>query len=488
MNAPAAGLPERPALPPPPACLFLVGIGGIGMSGLAQLLRWLGYEVGGSDREVGGSGRDDLYERLAAQGIRLWPQDGSGVQAMAPAALVYSTAVEADNPDFAAAGPLPRLHRAAALAAALARTDAPQIGVAGSCGKTTVTAWLASALRACGQPVLTVCGGYVREFEGEARPGNFHADPNPAWQVVEVDESDGSLLSFSPDLGLILNIGTDHFERPRLVELFTDYAARCRLGAIVRDDLAAELAPGARPWAGVFARTGRRSRSVAGAPLCLRPVAYRATRAGAAFALPGWGRVTVPQFGRHAAENAAAVLAALRTLLPAPTPTALLQSLRVFRGVARRFESVGALPGGAQLFDDYAHNVEKIGAALAALQEIRRGPLLACFQPHGFGPLGFMRTALAALLRTRLRPGDRFAFLPVYYAGGTTRFRPTAAEVAAEYAAAGLPVTTFASRDEAATHIQTGAGGAATVLVLGARDPSLSAWCRSLTACPAAAE
>ena len=109
-------------------------------------------------------------------------------------------------------------------------------------------------------------------------------------------------------------------------------------------------------------------------------------------------------------------------------------------------------------------------------QALTRGRVLAVFQPHGYGPLGFMRDALLQVLGETLRVDDLFLFLPVYYAGGTSSFEPTAEAVADQYRDAGLPVTYAPSRDEARDCLLPQAAPQDTVLVMGARDPSLPAW------------
>jgi UDP-N-acetylmuramate--alanine ligase len=169
-------------LPRSPDRVFLVGIGGIGVSGLAQLLRRQGHEVAGSDRRFEGAGKDELYAGLRRLGIRLFAQDGRGIEAWKPAAVIASAAVEETNPDLVAARRLglPALSRSRCLADALNRwPDALQIAVAGSCGKTSVTGWLASALVALGQPVVMVNGGFVNEFENGSSPGNVRFEPEP---------------------------------------------------------------------------------------------------------------------------------------------------------------------------------------------------------------------------------------------------------------------------------------------------------------------
>ncbi len=472
-----------PALPSPDAGpLFLVGLGGIGMSGLAQLLRSLGYDVAGSDRETSGPGRDDLYARLGRQGITVWPQDGEAVRRLRPSLLIYSAAVEADNPDFIAGSALPRLHRALAQAAALHRLPARQIAIGGSCGKTSVTAWVASALRALGVPVGMVCGGYVREFESDSHPGNFVLDDGAEWIVSEADESDGSLVHFRPDIGVVLNLGTDHYPAAQLAALFAEFLGSCRRGCVVAGELRELLTlPPDREL--VF--FGENDAPGAAAGQNLRAGGYVPTPDGARFSLGELGACAVPQYGRHSMLNAAAVAAVLRLLGLTADADRCRRALTAFRGVGRRFDRVGSTPAGVPVFDDYAHNVEKIVAAIRSVREQVAGrPVFVIFQPHGYGPLAFMRDPLRSALATCLGPGDTFAFLPVYYAGGTSSFAPAAAEVAAEYAAAGLPVRALASRAEAIA--LTGASPApAAILVLGARDPSLPGWCRSLVTSPA---
>ncbi len=451
--------------------IFLIGIGGVGMSGLAQLLVHLGYEVAGSDRGLAEPDRGWLFDRLRRQGIRLFGQDGSGPLAFRPQALVVSSAIEGGNPDLASASGVPVVHRAVALSQALSAVPGRLVTVAGSCGKTSVTGWLASALRTLGHHVLMVNGGYCVEAETEVLPGNFLADVVPGFKVVEVDESDKSLDAFEPDFGLLLNIGHDHYGVDELRAVFGRYLAKCHDGCV----LPAELAP--------LAPSGLARRlfsSEADAPAEAAVVEeYDESRDGAVFAIRGFGQVRSGQCGLCAGWNAAAVLQMLRLLLP-ETPSAILcEALSPFRGIQQRFELMGTTADGSPVVNDYAHNPEKIAAALAAARARYGGPLLAAFQPHGFGPLGQMREELGHALADSLKPGDAFFILPVYYAGGTTSFRPTSEEVAGGYGADGLPVRFLAALPE----LSAMAAGRrfACVLVMGARDPSLRRKTRDLT-------
>lgn len=453
-------------LPPAPAKVFLVGIGGIGMSGLAQYLQVRGYAVAGSDRLLEGPGREDLVGKLRRLGIAVYPQDGSGPRALTPDLFVTSAAVEPGNPDLLALPTRPVCPRARALATLLDRDSGCQIAIAGTAGKTSVTAWVAACLQALGRRVLTVNGGYMLAAESADRPGNFAADPDPEFLVVEVDESDRSLVEFAPHVGVVLNVGTDHYGRDELLSVFGRFLDRCRQACVLLADLAAVFAGHGPERRFRFAATP----AVAGG--VIYPDNYTPGAQGATFHIAGAGTVASRMFGYHSATNAAAVAASVRAAGVDVPPAELCQALASFRGVRQRFEYVGATARGVPVYNDYAHNAAKIAAAIATAREAAGTPLAMLFQPHGYGPLAFMRADLRETLGSALQRQDRFILLPVYYAGGSTSFTPTSAEVAAEYARAGLPVAAAASRTEALALVAA-ASEARAILVMGARDPSL---------------
>ena len=475
--------------PQAPAVVHLVGIGGIGMSGLAQLLRWAGHEVSGSDRALENPENTELFQRLSRQGIRLFPQDGSGITAMSPACLVYSTAIEDDNPDFVAGKDISKWHRSDALAALIARRGGSKtIAVTGSCGKTTVTSMLADALAAAGQDPTAIVGGMVKSFADDRFPGNFRPGKGP-FVVFEADESDKSLLTFEPDYALVLNIGTDHYSKEELVEVFEKFLLRTRCGAIIESEVLNLITPSVLSHlASVMVVSDGDEKDGGGAPGRRQwRLARYSTECGRLSAQFSNGDRTIsaalPTPGRHNAFNAMAVVAAFDLL--GLEPALVAECVGGFKGTARRFDRIGVTSKGAVVYDDYAHNVEKICCCVKVAQEAAPGKVIVVFQPHGFKPLGFMRDELFASLEKTLRPQDRFIFLPVFYAGGRSSFTPTSEEVCSGYApqsAVKNRYLSFSDREAAGGVVKGEAGEGDIVLVMGARDNSLTLWAASMLA------
>ena len=461
--------------PSAPAKFFFVGIGGIGMSGLAQLMAAKGYQVCGSDRGLDEPGKAELYSALASQGIKLYPQDGSGIAAASPDAIVVSTAVEDGNPDIVAAKDIPILHRAFALSRTLNSCNIPLIAVAGSCGKTSVTGWIASALHALGERVLVVNGGYYAGKITPPYPGNFMMDANPQWAVAEIDESDRSISEFSPEYGLLLNVGNDHYGEDELRQVFAAFLTRCKNGAVTSVELK-DLASGLKCPLALFDTKSSDSSAVS-------PTDYSMDSAGIRFFANGFGEVRSSQSGRHSASNACAVLALLKMLGLKCTDTQLATSIAAFPGIRQRFEVMGKSTYGLPLVNDYAHNPEKIEAAISTAHDRFGSPIVAFFQPHGFAPLGFMREKLLDTLANVLLPGDSFCMLPVFYAGGTAAFTPTSEELIAELKQKHIckdGVSLFAFTREKIQTALDATPNAKAIIVMGARDSSLRPWTATL--------
>ena len=471
-----------------PHSIHFVGAGGIGMSGLAQMFVDLGCTVTGSDRALGHPENERIFEALRRCGVKLHPQDGSVyADGYAPDAIVFSTAIEDDNPDFKCAPPgTRRLHRSEALSLGIGALHRRfTIAVTGTCGKTTVSAWLADAIDRLGGDPGMLSGGYVKRFRKGGAAGNYRGGLGRDF-VIEADESDKSLLNYVPDTALILNIGTDHYSRKELAEVFRKFAMSARMCAVMELDAFREIGPEKFPASKMillFSGDPDAPVSCAGRHV-LRLESYRVADGSAWCSFNGLPEIRLPMPGRHNALNALAV----HTVLTSRGYDSMdaLKAVSEFSGVARRFDRAGVMANGALVIDDYAHNVEKLASCIRAAQELTPdGRVVTVFQPHGYAPLRFMREALAAALPPLLRPADEFIFLPVYYAGGTASFSPTSAE-AAETCRNALgdragAVKAFDDRLACSAYLDGAVKRGDVVIIAGARDESLSIWAKSLT-------
>ena len=442
------------------------GIAGAGMGPLACLMRVRGHQVQGSDRAFDQGKKQDIAAQLRGAGIELAPQDGTAITA-AINRLIYSAAVEADTPELRAgrALGLPCLPRPQLLAEVV-NTAAPGVAISGTSGKSTIVGMLGWLLHEGGVKA-TVLGGAA--FVGEGAGGCFVAGPAGGPAVAEACESDGTLVGYHPAVGVIHNVSRDHDELSALRPQFTAFARNCgRL--LVGADCPEAAALGRRFKAATYGVT-----QDADARLRVTSVGPRRARG----VLRHGGRdltLDLPQPGLHNLENAtAAALVALEIGMDADTVVGLLAR---FPGVARRFELVGTTARDIHVVDDYAHNGEKIRAAISTAQA-GSARVVAVFQPHGFGPARFLRGELREMIPTLLRPQDRFCYAEIFYAGGTV-----ARDISSRMLADDLPAALncgYARDHEAARQwVVNEAEPGDTVLIMGARDPDLPRLARAV--------
>ncbi len=454
-----------------------IGIGGIGMSALAAMCRAQGDVVTGSDRGYAQRANNRIFAPLEAAGVRIFPQDGSFIKETHPDFLVWSTAIEEDNPDFAAGKDIPWLHRSELLRNMIGAFPGVSIAVTGSCGKSSVTAYLAESLDYLNLKPDCLNGALVKRFIAADNAGNYRRGEGK-FLVFESDESDKSLLGYQADYAIVLNLGCDHYDTAELGRVFGTFLSRTRRGAVVEEhvfEAVKNFLPPELPVK-VFGY---------GANCDYRLEAYE-VREHLPFAkFAGMPEIALPQSGHHTALNALSVLAMLEMI--GVERHAALKSLEFFDGVWRRSDSHGKTACGARIFDDYAHNPEKIRACLEAMREITPGRLFAVYQPHGYGPFGFMRDTLLEYLDQDLRKSDRFYLCEPYYAGGTSSFRPTAREVLADWTSRAKNPERFievASRDTLRKELLANLKSDDTVVIMGARDNSLSDFAESFRDAP----
>jgi len=441
--------------PGPAGRLHFAGVGGSGMSALAQFAAGPGDPVSGSDRgfDQGRNGRGRAL--LEAAGVVVGPQDGSLVTADCMA-VVYSTAVEDQVPDIRAARELgvPLLHRSELLAHYVAARRT--LAISGTSGKSTAVAMAFEILRGAGRDPSVITGGELRALQAEGLWGNAWAGSSDLL-VIEADESDGSLVRYRPAVGVILNLQKDHKEMAEVAAMFRTFRAQVRERLCVGEAAnLAEFAEGAT----VFGEGP-------GAALCAQEL--EETKEGWAFTVEGV-RFRLPVPGRHNVENALAALAGCQAL---GVPLAAMAApLAAFQGVARRFQSLGAARG-VEVVDDFGHNPATVTASIATARA-RARRVLAVFQPHGYGPMRFLRADFAAAFAAALGPEDVLWLLDIFYAGGTVTRDISSADVAQDIRALGADARHAPSRDWLVAELAALAQPGDLILVMGARDPSLT--------------
>jgi len=362
--------------------IHFVGIGGVGMSGIAEILFNLGYTISGSDQSDSAT-----LQRLAGLGIQTYIGH-SAEHVQGANAVVTSTAVQADNPEVLAArhGRIPVVPRALMLAELMRLKKG--IAIAGTHGKTTTTSLVASVLAEAGLDPTFVIGGRLNSAGANARLGKGDHI------VVEADESDASFLNLLPVMAVVTNIDADHMETyghnfENLKKAFVDFLHRMPFygTAILCTDDAAVRSIVPQVTCPITSYGFEEGAEV-------RAVDVRALDGQMLFTVQRRNGMVLPDLavvlnlpGRHNVLNAlSAIAVAVELSIP---DDAVLRALAGFKGVGRRFQNYGELPaatgGSFTLVDDYGHHPIEMAATLAAARGAFPGRrLLLAFQPHRF--------------------------------------------------------------------------------------------------------
>jgi UDP-N-acetylmuramate--alanine ligase len=440
---------------------FFVGIGGSGMMPLAQIVAAQGAKVAGSDRSLDQGRLGTKFEVLAAQGIALFAQDGSGI--VSPDQIVVaSAAIEATVPDIVRATELAcaRMSRAELLAQ-LFNAAPLSIAVGGTSGKSTVTGMIGWIFDQAGRDPTIMNGAIMKNYGTGARVGAGDVF------VSEVDESDGSIALYTPIIAVLNNVAVDHKSLEELRALFGEFVARAEKSVINVDNAeAAALSKGTLSF-GLASAADLRATDLEERP------------DGVDFTL-GETRVSLAIPGRHNVANA---LAAIGAAMSVGVPLAVAAAaLAAFTGLRRRMDVLGTA-NGVTVIDDFGHNPDKIAATLSALHAFP-GRLLVYFQPHGYGPLKQMGRELAYAFRANLNEGDRLIVSDPAYFGGTVD-RTVGSESLVE--AIGEQAEHIASREACGERLLALARPHDRIVVMGARDDTLSDFAAGLLASLASA-
>ena len=459
---------------------FFCGIGGSGMLPLATILKGMGARVGGSDRSFDQGRSPEKFNWLASHGFELSPQDGSGVVSPQQV-LVASAAIEDTVPEVARARELgcDRMSRAQLLAA-LFNAAGQGIAVGGTSGKSTVTAMIGWILHDTGRDPNIVNGAVMKNFASPDLPFASARSGLGRSFVAEVDESDGSIALYRPEVAVLTNISLDHKSIEELRVLFRNFAKAARTPVLNFDDEEvydlAERVENPLSFAidhpqatiGVEPGTIVEGPAEIGALLVDR-------REDVAHAL----QLNMP--GRHNLANALAAVAGA-SALGVPVHDSVI-ALRTFTGIARRFDIIGTSPSGITVIDDFGHNPEKCRATLRTLKA-HPGRVIAFFQPHGYGPLRQMGHELARTFAKELEPGDVVILCdPVYFGGTVDRSEGSEriVQMIRDASAANGPSAEYLpEREDCGRRIVELAQPGDRIVVMGARDDTLMTFARSI--------
>ena len=455
---------------------FFCGIGGSGMLPLAQILKGRGASIAGSDRSYDQGRTPEKFRALIKQGFALHPQDGSGMVSQ-DQILVASAAVEDTVPEVVRANKLGCLRMSRAeLLSVLFNTSGAGIAIGGTSGKSTVTGMLGWIMSATGRDPTIMNGAVMKNFVSEERPFASALVGGPGAFVSEVDESDGSIALYRPAVGVLLNVSLDHKSMEELRALFGDFLARSGVAVINADDREAlALLPRANDAITFGIDQEKAQIGVVAGSIADGPISQAATvidrHDGSKHPLV----LNLP--GRHNLSNA---LAAISGAVAAGVPVGeAVAALAGFAGLARRFDIIGTSNNGIIVIDDFGHNPEKCAATLRTLKT-HPGRIIAFFQPHGYGPLRQMGFELAETFARELGPEDITIMCDPVYFGGTVDRSVGSERIIELIGVAGGLADHVPERDDCAKLIKSIAKPGDRIVVMGARDDTLTKFAKDL--------
>ncbi len=444
--------------------VFFIGVAGVGMSAIAQYLSGIEKKVSGSDRYFKEGEYNETKEKLEADGIQCFLQNGEGVTAETDL-IVVSTAIEDTVAEVQKAKQLniPILKRSEVLA--LIAASKKTIAVGGTSGKSTTSAMLFDILQYAKMQPSIISGAGLTSIIKEGKIGNAKVGAGE-WLVIEADESDGSIVQYYPEVGLLLNVDKDHQEIDELMQIFgtfknnskkfvvnqSNYLAK-QLSQNIQQDFSADEKSGAGFIATDFIQEGFN-------------IQYKINKE----------HFSINAIGKHNMENTLAATAVANQLgVDLKTCAAALQH---YEGIYRRNQILGN-KNGVWVIDDYAHNPVKCAAAISSCQPLAN-KVIAWFQPHGYGPTRFLRSDFVKEFAEVLRPDDEIWMSEIFYAGGTAVKDISAGDLINDIKALGKKAFFVEDRNQFVERVRPHLAGNAVLLLMGARDPSLEHFSKSV--------
>jgi len=444
--------------------VFFIGVAGVGMSAIAQYLAGINKNISGSDRYFKEGEYNETKDKLEAEGIKCFLQNGDGITNETEL-VVVSTAIEDTVLEVQKAKQLniPILKRSEVLA--LIAKSKKTIAIGGTSGKSTTCAMLFEILEHAGMQPSIISGAGLTRIIKEDKIGNAKVGAG-AWLVIEADESDGSIVQYEPEIGLLLNIDKDHQEIDELMSIFGIFknnskkfivnqsnALARQLSQDIQNDFATDENSEAGHCAVNFVQNG---------------FSIQFTIHDSAF--------TLNSIGRHNMENALAAVAVANQIGVDLETSA--SALKTYEGIYRRNQVLGK-KNGIWVIDDYAHNPVKCAAAIAACQPVA-DKVVAWFQPHGYGPTRFLRNDFVKEIAAVLRSQDEIWMSEIFYAGGTAVKDISANDLISDIKALGKKAFFIEDRNNFVQTVRPHLPGNSVLLLMGARDPGLEAFSKSV--------
>jgi UDP-N-acetylmuramate--alanine ligase len=436
-----------------PLKIFFSGMGGSGVSAIAGFMADKGHTIAGSDREFDRTPDHPLKKVFQNRDIMIVPQDGRGLDSSFDFA-VFSTAVEGDNPDFLKARSLgiPVKTRPGYLAEII--TSYNTVAVSGTSGKSTASGLLAFLMHRLGLGPNFIGGGKVKQLKSSTNPGNFLTGTSD-YLIIETCESDGSIVNYSPQYLIILNLALDHNPVPETAKMFRTLIDNTHKNVIVNadDENLMNLTTKNLITFSIYKPSHYRAEDITFMPLStefsLNERRYR-------LSLPG-------EYNLYNALSCIAFLSEIGI-----SPAALESVLPEFQGTDRRFD-IYLNDGNGFVIDDYAHNPHKISSLMKTVSQFRER-ICYIFQPHGFGPTRLMKKQYIDTFTDNLRDSDHLILLPIYYSGGTAKRDISSDALAEGIRTKGKSVEVMEKRDMILERLDR----FRTYIIFGARDESLA--------------
>ncbi|HQW85054.1 MAG TPA: Mur ligase domain-containing protein [Ferruginibacter sp.] len=444
--------------------VFFIGIAGVGMSAIAQYLAGIDKKVSGSDRYFIEGTYNETKEKLEVEGIKCFFQNGDGITNETHL-VVVSTAIEDTVFEVQKAKQLniPIIKRSQLLAV-IAKSKRT-IAVGGTSGKSTTSAMLFEILELAGLQPSIISGAGLTSIIKEGKIGNAKVGVGD-WLVIEADESDGSIVQYQPEIGLLLNVDKDHQEIDELMNIFNTFKNNSQkfivnqsnvLAKVLSQNIKNDFSIDENSNAGYIAREFKQK------GFCISFIIHQTT-------------FSINTIGKHNMENALAAVAVANQIgVGMPTCAAALKD---YNGIYRRNQVLGN-KNAVWVIDDYAHNPVKCASAITACQPVA-DKVIAWFQPHGYGPTRFLRNDFVKEIATALRPQDEIWMSEIFYAGGSAVKDISANDLINDIKALGKNAYFIEDRNDLVENVRPHFSTNTVLLLMGARDPSLETFAKQV--------